>query len=183
MYSKSKVANPVVVSWTGKINIIVPVRAWKFGLARRVRQSRPAPACSFPYSGWIWCLLAGFLRSSAAASCFFLNHHTPSGQSRVYRVTQLRADGVHCRESAGIGPPVVLKVVPVTGAALAGHHGPIDMRLSFPHLLSAWSGHVEAPYVLCRYGHMHHLLLTQINNTWTTTQTIMDIFSHQISPS
>ena len=39
------------------------------------------------------------------------------GQSRIYRVTQLRTDGVHCRESAGIGP-VILKVVPVTGAAI-----------------------------------------------------------------
>ena len=39
------------------------------------------------------------------------NRHTPSGQSRVYRVTQLRTDGVHCRESASIGP-VNLKVVP-----------------------------------------------------------------------
>ncbi|CAN0259758.1 unnamed protein product, partial [Ascophyllum nodosum] len=34
------------------------------------------------------------------------------------RVTQLRTDGVHCRESVGTGP-VVLKVVRVTGAALA----------------------------------------------------------------
>ena len=42
---------------------------------------------------------------------FILNRHTPSGQSRVYRVTQLRTDGVHCRESAGTGP-VNLKVVP-----------------------------------------------------------------------
>ena len=39
------------------------------------------------------------------------NRHTPSGQSQVYRVTQLRTDGVHCRESAGAGP-VNLKVVP-----------------------------------------------------------------------
>ena len=54
---------------------------------------------------------------STAASIYFY-HHTPSGQSRVYRVTQLRADGVHCRESAGTGP-VVLKVVRVTGAAFA----------------------------------------------------------------
>ena len=30
---------------------------------------------------------------------------------QVYRVTQLRTDGVHCRESAGTGP-VNLKVVP-----------------------------------------------------------------------
>ena len=64
----------------------------------------------------------------------FTNHHTPSGQSRVNRVTQLRTDGVHCRESTGTGP-VVPKVVPVTSAALAGHHGPINMRLSFSHLL------------------------------------------------
>ena len=42
---------------------------------------------------------------------FILNRHTPSGQSRVYRVTQLRTDGVHCRESAGTGL-VNLKVVP-----------------------------------------------------------------------
>ena len=42
---------------------------------------------------------------------FILNRHTPSGQSRVYRVAQLRTDGVHCRESAGTGP-VNLKVVP-----------------------------------------------------------------------
>ena len=41
----------------------------------------------------------------------YLNRHTPSGQSRVYRVAQLRTDGVHCRESAGTGP-VNLKVVP-----------------------------------------------------------------------
>ena len=49
---------------------------------------------------------------------FFFQHHTPSGQSRVYRVTQLRTDYVHCRESVGTGP-VVLKVVRVTGAAFA----------------------------------------------------------------
>ena len=42
---------------------------------------------------------------------FILNRHTPSGRSRVYRVTQLRTDGVHCREFTGTGP-VNLKVVP-----------------------------------------------------------------------
>ena len=51
---------------------------------------------------------------------FYLNRHTSSGQSRVYRVTQLRTDdGIRCLESAGTGP-VILKVVPVTGADL--HH-------------------------------------------------------------
>ena len=37
--------------------------------------------------------------------------HTPSGQSRVYRLTHLRIDDVQCRESAGT-EPVNLKVVP-----------------------------------------------------------------------
>ena len=126
-----KVANPA----RGQLNreheyFLVPVRAWEFGLARRSRQSRSASACSSPYSGWIWCLLTGFLPNSAAASIYYLNRHTPSGQSRVYRVTQLRTDGVHCRESAGTRP-VNLKVVPNGCAALAGHHGPTNMRLSF----------------------------------------------------
>ena len=40
-------------------------------------------------------------------------------QSRVYRVTQIRTDGVHCRESIGTGPEV-LEVVPVMGAAFLG---------------------------------------------------------------
>ena len=42
---------------------------------------------------------------------FIENRHTPSGQSRVYRVMQSRTDGIHCRESAGTGP-VNLKIVP-----------------------------------------------------------------------
>ena len=41
-----------------------------------------------------------------------LKCHTPSGQSRVYRVTNLRTDGVHCQESAGIIGPVNLKIIP-----------------------------------------------------------------------
>ena len=64
---------------------------------------------------------------------FIYNRHTPSGQSRVYRVRQLHTGGVHCRESVGTGP-VVLKVVPVTGAAFAGHHGPTNVSI-FPHPL------------------------------------------------
>ena len=49
----------------------------------------------------------------ATASIFILkNRQTPSGQARVYRVTQSRTDGVHCRESAGTELLVNLKVVP-----------------------------------------------------------------------
>ena len=35
----------------------------------------------------------------SAAVSIYIYHHTPSGQSRLYRVTQLGTDGVHCRES------------------------------------------------------------------------------------
>ena len=48
----------------------------------------------------------------------YLNRHTPLlGQCRLYRVTQLRTNDVHCRESAGTGPEV-LKVVPLTDASI-----------------------------------------------------------------
>ena len=57
---------------------------------------------------------------STAASIYFCQHHTPLGQSRVYPVTQLCTDGVHCRESVGTGPVgLVLKVARVTGAVFA----------------------------------------------------------------
>ena len=45
------------------------------------------------------------------AHLFDLNPHTPSGQSRIYRIMQLRIDDFHCRKSTGI-EPVNLKVVP-----------------------------------------------------------------------
>ena len=77
-----------------------------------------------------------------------LNRHTSSGQSRVYWVVQLRTDGVHCRESAGTGP-VVLKSVPVTGAAILQVTMDQLMCTSlFPH-----------PLLVCMYVRMygHHV--------------------------
>ena len=51
---------------------------------------------------------------------FTANRHRVS-PNFFYQVTQLRTDGVHCRESAGIRPVVALKAFPVTtGAAFAG---------------------------------------------------------------
>ena len=69
----------------------------------------------------------------------YLNRHTPSGQSRVYRVTQLRIDGVHRREFAGTGP-VNLKVVP-NGCCL-GRSPWINMPLFTTPTID--SGHVES---------------------------------------
>ena len=64
--------------------------------------------------------------------------HSPSTaiwSARVYRVMQLRTDGVHRRESAGTGP-VVLNVIQLTGSACSGN--PMDQFLCAPiflHLL------------------------------------------------
>ena len=71
--------------------------------------SHPASASSFSTLR-LNMVLAGFLLLSAPA---------PTGQSRVYQVTQLRTDGVHCRESAGTRP-AVLGEYPVTGAVFSG---------------------------------------------------------------
>ena len=93
-----------MVSWTEKMNISLSarvVRAWEYGLARRVRQSCPAPACSSPYSGWIWCLLTGLLPSSAAASIYLFKTAVSHRVSPEFIGSRscVPIDGVHCRES------------------------------------------------------------------------------------
>ena len=55
----------------------------------------------------------------SAVTRIYLCREPLSGQSRVYQVTQLRTDDVHCRESAGTGAEA-FKVVPGTGAAFSG---------------------------------------------------------------
>ena len=118
MDQPDKVANPA----RGRLNreneyFPVPVRA---SLVSRDGFSRPVPrqpahlhtqAESGAYS-------RGSSRVLRRRPCIYLNRHIPLGQCRLYRVTQLRTNDVHCRESAGTGP-VNLKVVPVTGAALS----------------------------------------------------------------
>ena len=117
-YSKNKdqpckVANPaLVVSWTGKINTPLSPFAPENLVSRDGFGSsvlrQPAHLHTQAESG-------SYLRDSSRVPrrrpFIYFNRHTPSGQSRVYRVTQLRTDGIHCRESAGTGP-VNLKVVP-----------------------------------------------------------------------
>ena len=90
---------------------------------------------------------------------FIYNHHTSSGQPRVYRVTRLRTDGVHCRKSAGTGP-VNLKVVPnESGSYLIAASG-IDysfLLLQFCFLL--FSGKLMRlikPSGKNRFHHMGH---------------------------
>ena len=96
MDQPSKAANPA----RGQLNreneyFPAPVRAWKFGLARRVQPSRPASACSFSILRLNLVLTHGIPPDFRAVS-IYLNRHTPSGQSQVNRVTHLRTDDVQC---------------------------------------------------------------------------------------
>ena len=128
----------LVISWTGKNYFFpVPVHAWEFGLARQVRPSRPASACSF----------------SSFRLDLMLIHRIPPEfipsttigpiPIRVYRVTQLRTDDVHCRESTSTGPVNLKVVVPVADAAFSGFA--MNQFLCAPlfqhPLLLVWSGH------------------------------------------
>ena len=60
-------------------------------------------------------------------------------------VTQVHTDSVHCLESVDTGP-VVLKVVPVTGAAFAG--------LTIDHLMCASLSHT--PHTLLYYTILYY---------------------------
>ena len=116
----------LVVSLTGKINIpLSPYASENFVSRDRFGNPVPRQAAYLHTEAESGAYLRDYSRVPRPRPFIYLNRHTPSGQSRVYRVTQLRIDGVHCRESARTGP--------VNGGASAGHHRPINMRLSFPH--------------------------------------------------
>ena len=79
---------------------------------------------SFSSQSRVYCVSPEFIGSVPSLSCKF----------RVYRATQMRTDSVRCRESAGTRP-VNLKVIPNECCLDRGHHGPINIYLSFPHPL------------------------------------------------
>ena len=101
-------------------------------------------------------LLTRFLPISAALSNY-LYRHTPSGQSRVYQVTELCTNDIHCRESAGTGPVILKVLVPVTGAVLQLTIDQLfNIRLSFPTptIRMKWACMLNvSEYVW--YGHTH----------------------------
>ena len=93
----------------------------------RVWPSRPASAFSFSPLRLDLVLTRGDPPDFHRNVHFFNTRHTPSGQSRVYRVTLLRTDDVHCLESA----------------ALAGlGMDPLMCAFHFPHLVLVCNGHV-----------------------------------------
>ena len=103
----------------------------------------------------------------------YLYRHTPSGQSRVYQVTQLRTDGVHCRPSAGTGP-VVLKVVPNGCCLFRFYHGPIDVRLSFstPTIGMKWACATQKVVVVVVDSHIQRIVRATTEETTATQQVI-----------
>ena len=128
----------LVVSWTEKINISLSPFAPE-NLVSRDGFGRPVPRQPEP---------GAYSRDSSRFSrqrpLIYLNRKPQLGQAQVYRVTQLRTNGVECRESAGTGP-VVLKIVPVTGAAfLQVIMDQLTCACFYPHPLQVlvWSGHI-----------------------------------------
>ena len=77
----------------------LPVRACEFGLAKRVRPPRPAPARSLSTLRQYLALTRGI--PPTFRDGVHLSRQPPSGQSQVDQVTQLHAEGVNCRESSG----------------------------------------------------------------------------------
>ena len=115
----------------------VPVGAGKFSLARQVRSSRPASACSSSTHRLNPALTRELLSSLrlSATTFFHLCHQPPPGQSQTGQGTELRTHDVHYRESAGAGP-VVLKVARVTSATYLDNSMSQQIcALLFPHLL------------------------------------------------
>ena len=116
MYNKSmdqpgKVANPARGQLNRENNYFpVCVRASEFGLATGLAvPSRVSLLISILGLNMLLTYYGIPPEFRCGVHLIIFNRHTPSGKSRVYRVTQLRTDGVHCRESAGTGS-VNLKV-------------------------------------------------------------------------
>ena len=100
----------LVVSWTGEMNI--PLSPYvPENLVSLDGFSRPVPRQ--PAHLHTQVEPSAYSRDSSRfprrRQFIYLNRHTPLGQSRVYRVTQLRTNGFHCRKSAGTGPVALKK--------------------------------------------------------------------------
>ena len=114
MDQPGEVANPAHGQLTGKMNVSLSASAPENLISRDRFGS--VPSCVSLLISILRLNLSGdyFLDSSRVPRrrpLFIKNRHTPSVQSRVYRITQMRTNDVHCRESAGTGR-VNLKVVP-----------------------------------------------------------------------
>ena len=85
------------------------------GFSRPVsRQPAHPPYCS----DWFWCLLAGFLPISAAASIYLFKPPYAIGLVSILSGRATAYNVVQCQKSAGTGPVVLNVVAVVTGGAI-----------------------------------------------------------------
>ena len=99
MDQPGKVANPARGLLNREINISLSAFAPANLVSRDGSGSSPVPRQSAylhtqAESGFTYGIPPEF---RGGVHLFIKNHHTPSGQSRVHRVAQLRTDGVHCK--------------------------------------------------------------------------------------
>ena len=127
----------LVVSWTGKMNIPLSLHV-PDNLVSRDGFSRPVPRqlAHSLYSGWIWCLLTGFLPISAAASIYLFKPPyaigsvpSLSGHAIAYQWPSLRRVRRHRASS------------PQRSSSNGCCLGAMDQLMCaslFPHLLYYW---------------------------------------------
>ena len=110
----------LVISRTGKVTFpLFPFAAES--LVSQDRFGRPVPrqACSFSILRLNLVLTKKIPPVFRDGVYLFVLSTAMGSVPSLNQVTHLRTDGIHCRESGGTGP-VVLRVVPVTGAAFSG---------------------------------------------------------------
>ena len=117
MDHSGKVANPARGQLTGKMRIsLSPVAPENLGETDSAVPSRVSPLILRTQSE-----SSAYSRDSSRVPrrhpFIYLNRHTPSSQSRVFGSRNCVPMVFTARESAGTRLVVVLKVVPITGAA------------------------------------------------------------------
>ena len=131
-------------SWKNQFNPCGELN--KCGLARQVWPSRPASALMLHTQAESGAHSDAPPLAPTLCDGVHLYRQRPSGQCRVYQVTQLHTDGVHRQEFARTGP-VGLKVVRVTGCCLSRNvDGPIFV-LSHTHY---WNVYADWLYIFSR---------------------------------
>ena len=99
---------------------------------------------------------------------FINDRHTPSGQSRVYRVTQLRTDGVHCRESADTGP-VNLKIVP---------NALLPWQVTMDQLICAFLSHTHDRLLLLHTHYRYEMSMSKVLDAFILLKNFVQQYLH-----
>ena len=119
---------------------------------KRVRPSRPAPVRSLSTPRQYLVITHGI--PPAFRDGVRLSYQPPLGQSQVDHITQLRAGGVHCRESSGD-----LKVVQVRGLPIQETRLTHFCASLFSHSHHWYDGHMQ-----CRQCRRRDIKYTSTRN-------------------